>query len=59
VAETLSVQVNPDIRPLVLRREEASGLGKVVANRLLTKPGAPAKHHIGLYYNIYFHLTAI
>ncbi|KAF8520360.1 cytochrome P450 [Hysterangium stoloniferum] len=44
--ETLSVQVNANIRPLILGKEETSGLGKVIFNRVLTKPGAPAKHHV-------------
>jgi len=36
-------------RPTVLKREEASHIGKIVTNRLLTKPGVPAKHHIGMW----------
>lgn len=47
---TLSVEVLSQTRAAVLKREEASGLGTIIENRLLTKPGVPAKHHIGQYY---------
>jgi len=33
-------------RPAVLRQPDAA-LGRVVENRILTKPGVPVKRHIG------------
>jgi len=43
---TLSVELASSTRAAVLKREEASGLGTVIENRLLTKPGVSAKRHI-------------
>lgn len=47
VGIAVSVEITSTTRAAVLKRDEASGLGTVIENRLLTKPGVPAKHHIG------------
>ncbi|KIJ39879.1 hypothetical protein M422DRAFT_32485 [Sphaerobolus stellatus SS14] len=44
--EQLTITMTGDSRPAVLKREEATKIGKIVCNRLLTEPGVPAKHHI-------------
>ena len=33
-----------------LLRQSDAGMGKVVDNKLLTKPGVPAKRHIGMFF---------
>lgn len=53
VGDTLSVEVTNTTRATVLKREEASGLGTVIENRLLTKAGVPAKHHIRQCFALY------
>ncbi|KIJ41704.1 hypothetical protein M422DRAFT_255320 [Sphaerobolus stellatus SS14] len=44
--EKLSIEVMKDNRATVLKRDEATSIGKVIANRVLTSPGVPVKRHI-------------
>ena len=45
-------------RAAALRQPDAA-LGRVIENRLLTKPGAPVKRHIGKLHEIYFLLIIL
>ncbi|KIJ52228.1 hypothetical protein M422DRAFT_243833 [Sphaerobolus stellatus SS14] len=44
--EKLSIELMDDSRAAVLKRDEATSIGKIISNRILTAPGVPAKHHI-------------
>ncbi|KIJ37662.1 hypothetical protein M422DRAFT_259760 [Sphaerobolus stellatus SS14] len=46
VEEKLSIELMDDSRAAVLKRDEATLIGKVISNRILTAPGVLAKHHI-------------
>jgi hypothetical protein len=39
--------IDPGQERAAILRQPTAALGKVVENRVLTKPGAPAKRHIG------------